>query len=147
MIEYFPGDVCQIKVHTRTGEKAVKALLIEEDVQAALWLLVVYIPPEGASAGIKSIAMDSGREIGYSAINTGNLMLDNNVHVIKRLGHVSARQHSHICCEIFASNQAWKLERIRFPKSTGINFWINFVPYKGIHVPGMRQQCQVGDTP
>jgi len=137
------GDICQIRIHTQNGEKIVKGLLVEQNEKEQLWLLVYFINPDQPDYSFDTFQMTtvfgSKRDIGYSEINGGNLMITTEKVIERVIGFVNERALSSICCDIFDSKVSWKLERLRKHKPTGINFWINLNPYVGQVIPGMRR--------
>ena len=98
----------------------------------ALWLLVYYRRPDvNNTAQDKSLMASRGdyvREYGYSDLCKGNLVLAESNAFIRYLGSISDRQLCNVCCDIFSSHEAWKLNRLRVERSTGVGFWINLNP-------------------
>ena len=137
------GDICQIRIHTQNGEKIVKGLLVEQNEKEQLWLLVYFINPDQPDYSFDTISMTtlfgSKRDVGFSEINGGNLMITTEKVIERVIGFVSERTLSSICCDIFDSKFSWKLERLRKYRPTGIDFWINLNPYVGQVIPGMRR--------
>jgi len=138
------GDICQIRIHTQNGEKIVKGLLVEQNEKEQLWLLVCFMNPDQPDDSMSAFPLTTlfggKRDLGYSDISGGNLIITTEKVIERVIGFVSERILSGICCDIFDSKFSWKLERLRKHRSTGINFWINLNPYVGQIIPGMRRQ-------
>ena len=127
-----PGDICYIEFISKGGCKSTKALLIEVKDSKSLWLLI-YTRKPGIilNFGEKSLLSFRGKsikEFGYTPICKGNLIYTDTSVITKYLGTISIRQLSDVCCDIFASSEAWKLTWFRSQQSSGIKFWINLNP-------------------
>ena len=127
-----PGDICLIDLHTKSGPKSAKALMVESKDSTVLWLLIyARIPSLALATGDKIIQSYRGRsikEFGYSPICKGNLFLTEINLFQKYLGSISIHQLGDVCCDVFVSSEAWKLSRLRNERPSGVNFWINLNP-------------------
>lgn len=124
-----PGDVCQIYLDTKNGVRHVKALLVEQNDCEYLWLLLFFPDPNKSDPlldnQIRAWVQGKPRNLGYSPISSGNLLLLGKDSFELKLGEISSMQLDLVLFDIFEAKVAWKLERVRSRQTSGINFWVN----------------------
>lgn len=134
-----PGGVFLIKALIIDREEVVKAILIHRQNHKCLWLVVEFNRPETNHNFGYTYTMTDGRRIGAKSFSPDNLILDDDSAIVSRIGRIPDDDSVQICRDILSSGEAWKLRKLMKEQTKGISFWINFNPYVGVRIPGMRR--------
>lgn len=109
------GLVCKVKIMTKRGLRHVVGLHLATKQDEDLWLLLRYADTiEDAMNVVDVIGLrGENKQMGYSAICSGNVVVTYGNSVVFKIGRIDAKQLDEVRKDIYESNRCGLLEAFR----------------------------------